>query len=67
MTSDTAMIASYMILAHGKTLDQLEFIDKPEFKLRKRESVVMPFRYLAIDGQVCLPDGMLKLWRKHDF
>jgi ribosome biogenesis SPOUT family RNA methylase Rps3 len=29
-------------------LDQIPFVDHPEIKLRKKETVTMPFRYIAL-------------------
>jgi ribosome biogenesis SPOUT family RNA methylase Rps3 len=29
-------------------LDKIQFIDHPEIKLRKKETVTMPFRYIAL-------------------
>lgn len=32
-------------------LDQIPFIDHPEIKLRKKETVTMPFRYIALPSK----------------
>ncbi|KAI8808954.1 SAM-dependent RNA methyltransferase [Cladochytrium replicatum] len=49
MTTDTAVIVTKRILEDGIPLDKLPFVDRPEIRLRKKELVEMPFRYV-VDG-----------------
>jgi ribosome biogenesis SPOUT family RNA methylase Rps3 len=65
MTTDTAVLVAQQVLEHQKPLESLNFVDKPEIKLGKKESVQLPFRYLVNDdGAPTLPDGLLALIRK---
>ncbi|KAJ3287052.1 hypothetical protein HDU79_006003 [Rhizoclosmatium sp. JEL0117] len=64
MTTDTAVLVSKRVLEGGKKLSELQFVDKPELKVSKSESVEMPFRYLVENGQPILPAGFIELLRK---
>ncbi|CAG8463691.1 2622_t:CDS:2 [Ambispora gerdemannii] len=48
MTTDTALIVTKKIIEDSIVLDQIPFIDFPEIKFDKTESVIMPFRYISI-------------------
>ncbi|KAL2915686.1 hypothetical protein HK105_204871 [Polyrhizophydium stewartii] len=68
MTTDTAVLVSQIVLEKGVPLDQIDYVDRPEIKLGRRETVIMPFRYIRLpDGQPRLPPGMLEhLKRSND-
>lgn len=65
-------------LTHGNIvpLDEIPYVDHPEIFFSKRESVTMPFRYIAeskeitVNGQTktikkpIMPPGMLELIKK---
>ncbi|KAF9430461.1 hypothetical protein BGZ76_000824 [Entomortierella beljakovae] len=48
MTTDTALNVTRRVVEGKVPLDKIPFIDHPDIKLRKNESVTMPFRYIAI-------------------
>ncbi|CAG8629396.1 9819_t:CDS:2 [Ambispora leptoticha] len=48
MTTDTALIVTKKIIEDSIALDQIPFIDFPEIKFDRTESVIMPFRYITI-------------------
>ncbi|KAF9355203.1 hypothetical protein BGX26_006853 [Mortierella sp. AD094] len=48
MTTDTALNVTRRVVEGKVPLDQIPFIDHPEIKLRKKETVTMPFRYIAL-------------------
>ncbi|KAG0312585.1 hypothetical protein BGZ99_009386 [Dissophora globulifera] len=48
MTTDTALNVTRRIVEGKVPLDQIPFVDHPEIKLRKKETVTMPFRYIAL-------------------
>ncbi|KAF9539484.1 hypothetical protein EC957_005365 [Mortierella hygrophila] len=48
MTTDTAVNVSRRVVEGKTPLDKIQFIDHPEIKLRKKETVTMPFRYIAL-------------------
>ncbi|KAG0346387.1 hypothetical protein BG004_001851 [Podila humilis] len=48
MTTDTAVNVTRRVVEGKMPLDKIPFIDHPEIKLRKKETVTMPFRYIAI-------------------
>lgn len=64
MTTDTAVIVAQKVVEEKIPLDKLEYVDRPEIKLGKRETVELPFRYLVTDGKPRLPDGLLELLKK---
>ncbi|KAJ3291330.1 hypothetical protein HK104_006177 [Borealophlyctis nickersoniae] len=65
MTTDTAVLVSQKVVEEKIPLDQLPYVDRPEIRLGKKETVEMPFRYLKKeDGSPGLPPGMLELLRK---
>lgn len=47
MTTDTAVNVTRRIVEDRQPLDQIPFVDHPEIKLRRKETVTMPFRYIV--------------------
>lgn len=66
MTADTAVICAHRIVSDGVFLSDLNFVDRPTIRLRKKEFIEMPFRYIAADskGTPLLPPGMMELWKE---
>ena len=67
MTTDTAVVVTHEIVANGRPLGSLPFVDRPDVVLGPHESVNLPFRYLAGPGVgadggplPALPRGMLE-------
>ncbi|CAG8502329.1 8009_t:CDS:2 [Acaulospora morrowiae] len=48
MTTDTAINVTKRIVEDKVAIDEIPFIDYPEIKMNNNESVIMPFRYVAI-------------------
>ncbi|CAB4415880.1 unnamed protein product [Rhizophagus irregularis] len=48
MTTDTAVHVTKRIVDDRVPINQIPYIDFPEIKISKTESVIMPFRYIAI-------------------
>ncbi|KAG0222674.1 hypothetical protein BGW41_005874 [Actinomortierella wolfii] len=48
MTTDTAVHVTRRVVEDKIPLDQIPFIDHPEIKIGKKESIIMPFRYIAL-------------------
>lgn len=65
MTTDTAVIVTKLI-ADGKRLDQLQFVENPEIELGDSESVIMPFKYIIVDGVILIPDGLIELLKEEE-
>ncbi|KAJ3055143.1 hypothetical protein HK097_011380 [Rhizophlyctis rosea] len=64
MTTDTAVLVSQLVVEGRKRLGELPFVDRPEIKLGKKESVELPFRYIVEDGKPKLPAGLFELLKK---
>ncbi|KAJ3328277.1 hypothetical protein HDU76_010263 [Blyttiomyces sp. JEL0837] len=64
MTTDTAVIVSKMVLVEGIPLNKIPFVDRPDIKIFKNESVEMPFRYVVENGEPKVPKGFIDLLRK---
>ncbi|KAI9628124.1 hypothetical protein KEM48_011802 [Puccinia striiformis f. sp. tritici PST-130] len=65
MTTDTALAVTKRIVEDGRTLDDLDWVVKPELVFTPNEKVEMPFKYLALpNGQPIMPDGMRELIHK---
>ncbi|OAV87836.1 hypothetical protein PTTG_10225, partial [Puccinia triticina 1-1 BBBD Race 1] len=65
MTTDTAVAVTKRIVEDNRTLEDLNWVVKPELVFSPKERVEMPFRYLALpNGQPIMPDGMKELIRK---
>lgn len=64
MTTDTAVRVTRMVVLDGWELDKIPYVDYPEIKVDKHESVEMPFRYVLRDGQPVMPEGMRELIMK---
>ncbi|KAI8894724.1 SAM-dependent RNA methyltransferase [Globomyces pollinis-pini] len=61
MTTDTAVLVSQQVLEFGHRLVDLKFVDFPEIKLGKKQSVEMPFRYLVDEaGNPKMPPGLIE-------
>jgi ribosome biogenesis SPOUT family RNA methylase Rps3 len=63
MSTDTAVYVAKYLLEGGRFSD-LNFGDTIEIELCDSESVVLPFRYVLIDGKPLLPDGLIDLLRR---
>ena len=50
MTTDTAVLVTHAVVAHGRPLGSLPYVDRPDVVLGPHESVNLPFRYLAVAG-----------------
>ena len=64
MPTNTATRVAIRVMDRGEPFDSLRFIDYPEFKLSKRERIVMPFRYEESAGQPLLPPGVLEIIKR---
>lgn len=65
MTTDTAVRTTRIVTQDKIPLEKIEWIDHPEIKVSRIESVEMPFRYVkGKDGKMIVPDGMLDLIKK---
>ncbi|TPX70825.1 hypothetical protein SpCBS45565_g01480 [Spizellomyces sp. 'palustris'] len=64
MTTDTAVIVAKHVIEGKIPLDKLEYVDRPEIRLGKKETVELPFRYLVKEGKPQLPNGLLELLKK---
>lgn len=61
MTTDTALGVTKLVV-HDKTpLNQIPFVDHPTIRFNAKESVEMPFRYIADKSEPILPPGMRQL------
>ncbi len=65
LTTDTAVIVTKLV-ADGQPLDQLKFVEHPEIELGEHESVIMPFKYIIIDGKMLIPDGLVDLLKEEE-
>ncbi|KAE9405581.1 DUF431-domain-containing protein [Gymnopus androsaceus JB14] len=61
MTTDTALGVTKRVVQDKVPLDQIPYIDHPTIKFNAKESVEMPFKYIAENGQPLLPPGMREL------
>lgn len=61
MTTDTAVRVTRMIVIEGWELEKIPYVDFPEIKVNKHESVEMPFRYVVRDEKPVMPEGMREL------
>ncbi|EJU01440.1 DUF431-domain-containing protein [Dacryopinax primogenitus] len=61
MTTDTALGVTKLVVVDQQPLDQIPYDDFPTIRFNKQESVEMPFRYVAKDGQPVMPPGMKEL------
>lgn len=66
MTTDTAIRVTQMIMRDSVPLNEIPFVDYPEFRFNKHEATEMPFRYVLDEknNKPILPEGMLDLIKK---
>ncbi|KAF8523693.1 SAM-dependent RNA methyltransferase [Hysterangium stoloniferum] len=65
MTTDTALGVTKLVIHNKTPLHEIPYIDFPTITFNARESVEMPFRYIADEeGQPTLPPGMRELLHK---
>ncbi|KAH6575873.1 hypothetical protein BASA50_010586 [Batrachochytrium salamandrivorans] len=61
MTTDTAVLVSQIVLEKGVPLDKIEYVNRPEIKLGRREMVELPFKYIRLpNGEPKLPPGLIQ-------
>lgn len=58
MTTDTALGVTKMVVQDKVPLSKIPFIDFPTIVFNAKESVEMPFRYIAKNGEPIMPPGM---------
>jgi len=58
MTTDTALGVTKLVVQDKISLSAIPYIDHPTITFNPKESVEMPFRYIAEDGEPKLPPGM---------
>ncbi|KAI5820423.1 SAM-dependent RNA methyltransferase [Pyronema omphalodes] len=63
MTTDTAVRVTRLVIEEKKSIESgIPFIWNPELKVKKNETVQMPFRYVTDEkGEPILPAGMFEL------
>ncbi|KAL1920272.1 uncharacterized protein VTP21DRAFT_1418 [Calcarisporiella thermophila] len=77
MSTDTAVNVTKRVIEDKIPLDKIPYIDSPEVWFSRRESVVLPFRYIAVPADSkwqkthkdakempLLPEGMFELLKK---
>ncbi|KAL5520782.1 hypothetical protein ACEPAF_2785 [Sanghuangporus sanghuang] len=64
MTTDTAVGVTKKVVQDGLKLGDISYIDFPTITFNANESVEMPFRYIATNGEPLLPPGMRELLHK---
>ncbi|KAH7926926.1 DUF431-domain-containing protein [Leucogyrophana mollusca] len=61
MTTDTALGVTKRVVDDQVPLDSIPYVDFPTIKFNAKESVEMPFRYIAENDNPLLPPGMREL------
>ncbi|KAJ7454030.1 SAM-dependent RNA methyltransferase [Mycena galericulata] len=61
MTTDTALGVTKLVVDDKIPLDEIPYVNFPTIVFNPKESVEMPFRYIADGGQPKLPPGMREL------
>jgi ribosome biogenesis SPOUT family RNA methylase Rps3 len=62
MTTDTALGVTKLVVVDGVSLSNIQYVDMPEIRFSEKESMELPFRYIAKpDGEPLLPEGMREL------
>ncbi|KAJ7507083.1 hypothetical protein B0H11DRAFT_2318430 [Mycena galericulata] len=61
MTTDTALGVTKLVVDDKIPLDEIPYVNFPTIVFNPKESVEMPFRYIADSGQPKLPPGMRAL------
>ncbi|KAJ2928489.1 hypothetical protein H1R20_g8619, partial [Candolleomyces eurysporus] len=61
MTTDTALGVTKLVVQDKKRLDEIPYIEFPTIHFNPKESVEMPFRYIANGSEPLLPPGMKEL------
>ncbi|MBI2112241.1 hypothetical protein HYT52_01775 [Candidatus Woesearchaeota archaeon] len=54
MPTDNAFYVVKEIIEHGKKLEELKFKDSPELEVKEGESIIMPFRYVLVNGKILM-------------
>ncbi|MBI4919503.1 hypothetical protein HY837_06225 [archaeon] len=60
MSTDTAVLVTKLVL-DGKKLEEISFIDSPELKSGKNESIIMPYRYVSEKGKPVIYKKLMPL------
>jgi len=65
MSTDTAVYVAKHIIDGGK-LSDIKFKDEIEIEIAEGESVILPFRYVLLDGKPMLPDGFVEFLKTRE-
>jgi len=60
MSTDTAVLVSKMIIEDKIPFEKIKFDDEVEIKTEAHESVILPFRYVVVDGKVVFAPGLIE-------
>lgn len=61
MTTDTALGVTKIVVHDKIALDKIPYLDYPTIRFNSKESIEMPFRYIADGREPRLPPGMREL------
>ncbi|CAE7105468.1 unnamed protein product [Rhizoctonia solani] len=65
MTTDTALGVTKLVVVDKIPLQDITYVDHPTIRFNAKESVEMPFRYVAdSEGEPILPEGMKALLKE---
>lgn len=66
MSTDNAVMVAKLIV-EGKKLSELSFQDDLVIPMDEGEEIILPFRYLVIDGKVFVSDAVVEYVKEHGF
>lgn len=67
MSTDNAVMVAKLIVEDGKKLPELSFQDELVIPMDKGEEIILPFRYLVIDGKVFVSDAVVEYVKENGF
>lgn len=59
MSTDTAVYVTKQIIENQKELHDLEFIDKVEIPIEDGLDIMLPYRYVKVNGKPLMPIGLV--------
>jgi len=64
LSTDNAVYVAHKIIS-GTKLKDIRFVDSPEIKVNKIESVILPFRYPLVNGKPLMSNKIIKNLKKN--
>jgi len=64
MSTDNAVLASFIIM-NGTPFEKIKFQDKLTIQIQPREEIILPYRYVLVDGKPFISEKIINYLKKN--